>query len=314
MEETRQARVTAKDFFLWLGAMAALYWSAVSLVLLVHQFINARFPDAVLEPYGTDATSAIRFAVASLIVVFPLYVWLTRILHQDIRKNPEKKMLWVRRWLIFLALFVGGIAMAGDLVVTINVFLSGDLSARFFLKALILLAVVGAGFWYYLNELRGTWEVKESLSKAIAGITGAIVLVAVAGSFLIIGSPQSERLFRIDDQRVNDLSIIQSQVVFHWQGTQTLPDILEQLEDPLSGVSIPHDPVTGEEYEYRPTGELSFELCATFAKETRARPDTVRTPPPFPVNDSWHHGAGRTCFDRTIDPNRFPPLKPKPAL
>lgn len=309
MEETRAARVTAKDFFLWLGAMAALYWSAVSFILLAHQFINAWFPDAVLEPYGTGAASSIRFAVASLIVVFPLYVWLTRLLHQDIRTNPEKKTLWVRRWLIFLTLFVGGAAMAGDLVVTINVFLSGDLSIRFFLKAFIILAIVGAGFWYYLNELRGTWETKDGLSKAVAGITSAVVLVVVAGSFFIIGSAQSERLHRIDDQRINDLSLIQTQVLFRWQSTQTLPDMLEELEDPLSGVSIPQDPVTGEEYEYRPTGVLSFELCATFAKETRADVSTVRTPPPFPSNDSWWHGAGRTCFDRTIDPNRFPHLK-----
>ena len=93
MEPGSKPRVTAKDFFLWLGAMVALYVSTISLVLLSHQYINVWFPDVAREPYGSGASGTIRFAIASLIVFFPLYVWLTRLLHQDIRRVPEKKDL-----------------------------------------------------------------------------------------------------------------------------------------------------------------------------------------------------------------------------
>ncbi len=44
--------------------MVALYISAVSLVLLAHQYVNVFFPDPNLEPYGSGATTGIRFAIA----------------------------------------------------------------------------------------------------------------------------------------------------------------------------------------------------------------------------------------------------------
>ena len=307
---TQKPRVTAKDFFLWLGAMAALYISAISFIVLLHQYIQVLFPDIALEPYGgTFYSGAIRFAIASLIVFFPVYVWLTRILHQDIRKNPEKKELWVRRWLVFLTLFVAGIAMAVDLVWVINSFLSGELTMRFLLKALTILVVVGAGFWYYLNELKGVWEQKEGLSKLVGAVTGAVIIVSIVSGFFVIGSPMSERLYRIDDQRANDLSMIQSQVTYYWQAKQKLPPALSDLENPLTGVFIPADPETGLPYEYRTTSTTSFELCATFAKEGRASQSTAPRPA-YPYGESWEHDTGgRHCFSRTIDPDLFPPLK-----
>lgn len=308
MNEIQKPRVTAKDFFLWLGAMVALYVSAISLILLTHQYINVWFPDLVLEPYGTGASGAIRFSIAFLIVFFPLYVWLTRLLHQDLRVNPEKKELWVRRWLVFLTLFVAGVAMAIDLVMLVNTFLNGELTMRFGLKALTILVVVGSGFWYYLNELRGTWEAKEGRSKLVGAIVSAVVLVSVIGSFFIIGSPATERQYRIDDQRVNDLSNIQYQVTSYWQAKQKLPAALDELNDPLMGFSVPVDPETGAGYLYRAVGATSFELCATFNKPNRALPQVSR-PVPVGAYENWQHGEGEICFTRTIDPDYYPPLK-----
>jgi hypothetical protein len=311
MNDTIKPRVTAKDFFLWLGAMVALYVSTISLILLAHQYITVWFPDLVLEPYGTGASGAIRFSIAFLIVFFPLYVWLTRLLHQDLRANPEKKELWVRRWLVFLTLFVAGVAMAIDLVMLVNTFLNGELTMRFGLKALTILVVIGGGFWYYLNELRGTWEAKESQSKLVGAIVSVIVLVSVVGSFFIIGSPATERQYRIDDQRVNDLSNIQYQIVSYWQAKRTLPDTLDALKDPLMGVSVPIDPETGAAYVYRIQGALAFELCATFAKPNRmtSKQEISRPVPYGAIDDTWQHGEGEVCFTRTIDPDKYPPFQ-----
>lgn len=311
--ENNKPNVTAKDFFLWLGAMVALYVFIVTFILLIHQYIQVWFPDVALEPYGSSFYSeTIRFAIASLIVSFPLYVWLTRMLHQDIRKNPLKKELWVRRWLVFLALFVGGLAMAIDFIVVINTFLSGELTTRFLLKALVILVVVGAAFWYYLNELRGTWELQERQSKIVGAVVGIIVLISIVGGFFVVGSPFDERQYRIDEERIGDLSSIQSQIIFYWQAKQELPTALEDLDDPLSGFSVPTDPETEESYVYRQVDGTTFELCATFAKESR---DDIRR---FD-GESWEHEAGEACFERTIDPDKYPPLesgalKPRPAL
>lgn len=303
MDTTQQKpKVTPKDFFLWLGAMVALYISATSLILLVHQYINIWFPSE-LERYGADFSSTIRIAISSLVVVFPLYVWLTRILHQDIRMEPIKKELWVRRWLIFLTLFVAGGTIAIDLISLIYTFLDGELTARFTLKALTILIVLGGGFWYYLKELHGIWEAKESLSKMIGGAVALVVLVAIVGGFFIIGSPNTQRLYKLDEQKTSDLQTIQWQIVSYWQQKETLPDTLDLLEDPLKGYANPVDPQTGESYVYTMTGPLSFDLCATFNLASRVDQPQYT----YPANESWQHEEGEVCFSRTIDPDLYGP-------
>ena len=303
-------KTTPKDFFLWLGAMVTLYVSAVSLILLIHQYIDIFFPNQVLN-YGDPYSGAIRFAIASLLVMYPLFVWIMWVLHKDIRENPEKKELWVRRWLVFLTLFISGLTMAGDIISVIYVYLQGDLSVRFALKALTILVVLGAGFWYFLNELKGAWEVKAGLSKAIGAVVSVIVLGTVAASFFIIGSPESARLMKLDDQKVMDLQNIQYQVVNYWQQKQKFPASISDLEDPLMGFVAPKDPQTGEAYVYKPGEGMSFSVCATFNLPSRSSGTDISRPVPVGdlYNENWTHEAGEKCFERIIDPERFPPYK-----
>lgn len=317
MDTTTQvkAKVTAKDFFLWLGAMVALYVSATSLILLVHQYINVFFPNAL--DYAPSYSSSMRFAIASLVVFFPLYVWLTRMLHEDIRHTPLKQELWVRKWLIFLTLFVAGITMAIDLVMLVNTFLNGDITTRFILKALTILVVIGGGFWYYLNELKGKWEEKKKESIIVAFVVSGIVLATIVSAFFIIGSPQTERLARFDEQKTSDLQSIQWQIVSYWQQKEKLPASISDLEDPLTGFVAPKDPQTGASYTYESTGAMSFKLCADFNAPSRDMITDVKTravsaPQPVGgelVNENWKHDKGTVCFDRTIDPERFPVFK-----
>jgi len=305
MEPTQKLKVTPKDFFLWLGAMAGLYVSAVSLILLIHQYITVLLPD--FNEYYDTSSGAIRFSIAALIVVFPLYLWLTRMLHQDIRMVPEKKDLWVRRWLVVLTLFVAGFTIAADLITVIYSFLNGDLTLRFLLKAVSIVLVLGGGFWYYLHELKGTWIVKESQSKLIGAGVSLLVLVAVVGGFFIVGSPAAERSYRLDEQRTGDLQNIQWQIVNYWQQKGRLPGSFADLEDPISNFSVPHDPETTEPYRYEKTDTLAFSLCATFDRETRKAPGAR---PLSPINnENWSHSAGLVCFDRTVDPELYPILK-----
>lgn len=309
-----KAKVTAKDFFLWLGAMVALYVSATSLILLVHQYINVFFPNAL--DYAPSYSSSMRFAIASLVVFFPLYVWLTRMLHQDIRQTPLKQELWVRKWLIFLTLFVAGITMAIDLVMLVNTFLNGDITTRFILKALTILVVIGGGFWYYLNELQGKWEEKKKESTIVAGIVSVIVLATIVSAFFIIGSPQTERLARFDEQKTSDLQSIQWQIVSYWQQKEKLPTAISDLEDPLTGFVAPKDPQTSLTYTYESTGAMSFKLCADFNAPSRDMLSDGKTRPIVApsmgvdlANENWKHNSGTVCFDRTIDPERFPVFK-----
>ncbi len=311
MDTTQRPKVTPKDFFLWLGAMVTLYWSATALILLIHEYIEVLFPDVATSTYYFDPYSGtIRFAIASLVVVFPLYVWLMRLLHSDIRKIPEKKELWVRRWLVYLTLFVAGLTIAVDLIAVIYTFLEGDLTTRFLLKALTILVVLGGGFYYYLHELKGTWEKREKESKMIGAVVSLVVLASIVGGFFIIGSPFEERLLKIDERKVSDLQTIQYQMVTYYQQKEVLPTTLQDLADPLSGFIIPMDPETGEAYTYEATGEHSFNLCAMFNAPSRELPGVTR-PAGDMFNENWKHPAGEACFERTIDPDRYPPFDGK---
>ncbi len=305
-------KVTPKDFFLWLGAMVALYVSAVSFIVLFHTYIEAWFPDELVQ-YGDPYSGPIRFAIASLIVMFPLFVWMLRMVHKDIQKDPAKKELWVRRWLVVVTLFIAGLAMAIDVIMLLNSYLQGELSTRFALKALTVFAVLGGIFWYFLEELRGTWERNPRISTALG--VGALVLVAVSigASFFVIGSPESARLMKIDDQKVADLQNIQWQLVSFWQSKQTLPASLVELNDPISGFVPPVDPQSGVSYGYERTSNASFKLCASFNLPTKEMIRTDSSPMrPLPAidpsNENWKHEAGEACFDRTIDPERYPPF------
>ncbi|MAF59484.1 MAG: DUF5671 domain-containing protein [Candidatus Pacebacteria bacterium] len=303
-----KAKMTPKDFFLWVAATVALYVSAVSLLALLFEYIDVVFADP-LRSY--QFSGPIRFAMASLIIIFPLYIYLTRKLNQDIRVNPEKKDIGIRKWLLFLTLFIAGITIVIDLIVLINTFLGGqELTTAFLLKVLSVLVVIGGIFFYYLKDLKGKWEREPQMSKNIGWLVSAVVLLSIVGGFFIIGSPQTQRLLRIDQEKVNDLSSIQHQITSFYQQKERLPRDLDELSDPLVGFILPTDPQTDENYGYSVKGTLTFELCAEFNKESSEKETrAIRTPFGKVVDSNWAHGVGEVCFERTIDPDKFPPLK-----
>ena len=138
--------VTPKDFFLWVAAIAALYASAVSLLALWFAYIDRLI--GTVNPYMDPFSTGMRIAVAALIIIFPLYLFFTRILHTDIRRNAEKRELWIRRWLLMLTLFGAGLTMVIDLIILLNTFLGGEeLTMAFLLKVASVLVVVGGVFW-----------------------------------------------------------------------------------------------------------------------------------------------------------------------
>jgi hypothetical protein len=124
----------------------------------------------------------------------------------------------------------------------------------------------------------------------------------IVGGFIIVGSPARQRSLKFDDQRINDLQMIQSQTINYWQQKGNLPVQLNDLKDSISGFTAPMDPQTGQAYEYNVKSALNFELCANFNLPSQS--DRISQPIPmiYPPPDNWQHAAGHVCFDRTIDP------------
>src|SRR5665648_14393 len=70
----RKTYTSAKEGFLYLLMFVTLYISAFNFGNLIFDFINMRLPDQLLQNYDL---SSMRFSVASLIVAYPLFLWLT---------------------------------------------------------------------------------------------------------------------------------------------------------------------------------------------------------------------------------------------
>tara|TARA_B100000315_G_scaffold259311_1_gene314859 strand:+ start:138 stop:827 length:690 start_codon:yes stop_codon:yes gene_type:complete len=227
--------------------------------------------------------------------------------------NPEKRGLGVRKWLLYITLFIAGATLVGDLIAIINTFLGGELTTRFLLKAFSIFVIIGSVFGYYFYDLRGRWEGSAKLSKTVGWIASLLLVATIVGGFFIIGTPESQRLAKFDQEKIRNLETIQIQIVNYWQEKEILPKELSALEDPLIGFIVPTDPETDEVYGYRTTGSLSFELCATFNLDSKKYPIVK----PVPLREfgldsvNWEHEAGEHCFPRTIDPDRFPPLPVK---
>lgn len=301
-------KTTPRDFFLHLGILITLYISAISLANLLFRAIDVAFPNTEVYSYGRVIT--ISWPVAALIVIFPLYLVLTWLLQRDYVAMPEKRGLGIHRWLIYVTLFVAAAAMLIDLVVLLYHFLEGlEITVGFLLKVLSVLVVAGLVFGYYIMDLRDRTSRSANRTFAIASI--AIVIASIVAGFAIIGSPQTQRMARIDGNRVNDLQMIQSQILFHYQQKQTVPNTLVELSDDISGFVAPTDPETDAAYVYEKLSDTSFRLCADFALAADGENSQAPYPAEFYLgrNENWQHGEGRHCFERTIDPQLYPPTE-----
>mgnify|MGYP001559554581 FL=1 len=304
-----QKKTGPRDVFTHLLAIIFLYVNVISFGTLLFQLINIQFPDTLAGEYGMQyARTGVRWPIAILVIVFPLYIWLTSWLQKDVATNPEKRDLKTRKWLLYFTLFLTTIVIVVDLVALIYQFLGGEVTGRFLLKVLTIFIIGAVVFIYYLwNLRRDVPALKHKTMKFF--VYGVIILGAgaILLGFVISGSPQTERLRRFDNQRVQDLYSIQSQLSYYWQRKETLPQSLDGLRDDLAGYLNPTDPETGKAYEYRVTGPLSFELCATFQLSNQQESVPVGRMDMGGLFNN--HSAGRTCFTRTIDPELYPSLK-----
>jgi hypothetical protein len=331
-------KLTPKFFFLSLGVVVSLIASVTAFLNLVFETLNKQFPDALnsVYQYGYNSYSfdTARSALATLIIIFPAFLIISYFWQKASRGDMGSIDTTVRKWMLYLITFLSGIVVVVDLVTLVRYFVAGEITTRFILKVAITLVIAAGIGMYYIFELQGRkkfWGFNIHVWGAIK--SSVIVLALVIWSFTVIGTPNQQRAWRLDDRRVQDLQSIQWQVINFWQQKEKLPVQLSDLSNPLSGFSLPVDPEfeKGLVYEYKQTDKMSFQLCATF---TAVMPqgwqensyggvmpmmnvgkDVATSYPVGPggggIGESWDHQAGHTCFTRTIDPDLYPPY-PKP--
>lgn len=337
--EEKKPKLNIGFFFLCLGLLITLITSVVSLLNLIFSTLDKQFPDVLNSTYqygySTYDYEGIRGALATLIIFFPVFFIISFFWRKYIKKGIGHIDEIIRKWLVYLLLFLSAIVVAIDLVILVKYFVSGEITERFVYKIIATFVVaVLIGKSYYISEIwHGSEKWKKIFSKIYTIFSVLLVIGAIIYSFCIMGSPAKQRLLRLDDKRITDLQAIQYQVINYWQQKEQLPADLKTLVNPLSGFSLPVDPEfeKGKVYEYNITDKTKriFELCATFSlpmpkgwvesqnyrgiiTPMPAKDVSVSYPvvPNGGVNDSWDHPVGRTCFERTIDKD-FYPLYPK---
>lgn len=337
-------KTKALDVFIYLGLAISLIWSVVNLLQIVFTAIELKFVDVLSANLYVDASNSdVRLAMASLVVMFPIYLGLSWYVSSDIRKYLFKQDLPVRKIMIYLTLFITTLTLIGTLVSIIYTYLGGEISVRFGLKALSVFVTALALFAYYYYSLRRNYSVPTNVPMIVS--IGSVIVVAsvLVWSVSIIGTPTEMRMKRIDNQRLSDLSRIQQEVFNRFQTTDKLPLTLSELDNAFQGYTVPLDPTTQEAYTYKvvqqPVVKMNyttdrkelvtpaiFEICATFETDRQldargqyvtpaigkggiATEDAMYSAANYYYEGDrspfWNHGIGETCFKRIISSDMY---------
>jgi len=118
---------------------------------------------------------------------------------------------------------------------------------------------------------------------AIAATVGVVAVVILG--FRVLGSPRTQRMVQSDLRTVRTLAELAQQINARWASSEkVLPKDLEKF-----ATSVKQDQITGKSFGYRVKSSGEYELCATFATDSR---DTSTTN----TDDRWIHPKGDYCF------------------
>ena len=150
-----RAYLSAQEAFLYLVLFSTLYVSAYHFGRLAFTFIDRAFPDPAAAEWAVrGARATMRWSVSSLIVAFPIFLYVSRLATRAARHDPAKRHSKTRRWLTYLTLFVAASVLIGTGIALVNGVLGGELTVRFILKVVTVAAIAGVVFGYYLGDLR----------------------------------------------------------------------------------------------------------------------------------------------------------------
>lgn len=272
----------AREAFFYLLSFALLATWSIALVWMVDILVDTANPDPLQAVYQvTFSRSDIAGQLASVLIAFPLYLWVNVLLNREIAARPETLDSGVRKWLTYVALVVAAGALVGDATTFLARFLGGGLTVSFVYKATFLLVVSAAIFSYYLSTIRAQ-SATTSLNRLFCGVATAGVALCVAWAFFGIGSPAYERRLDADAARVESLKRIARAI---YEGTPSHAPPRTAAHIGVAARDL-RDPITRAAYAYRRIDARAYQLCATFDAAT----------PPDDIDSAWKHPAGNWCY------------------
>ncbi|NTW15026.1 MAG: hypothetical protein HGA38_01500 [Candidatus Moranbacteria bacterium] len=322
---TSGKKSSTADIILNLFSFILLGMSATAAGVVYFQVVNRYFPDPLAGaglPDMQALVSVVHYSIAALLIAFPLYIAVMRMWFRKFREDEGRTESRLSKWLTYLVLLGTSVTMVGDLITLVFTFLQGELTMRFFLKALIILAVTGGIFGFYFFERRKIQyrrEVPARVFSAFAFSASAVAVVGIALGLLAGGSPASTRSLSFDVTRESDLRGLSDCIGQYAAKYGSLPASLDELRRTGSFAYCADsvtDPETGDPYGYRVVNASrkqgvvtvgEYELCADFSLASTAERGTGYRG----VNDVWSaHAAGHDC---DIVTTQLGELAPTPA-
>jgi hypothetical protein len=289
----------ARDAFFYLLVFSTLATWTIGLGSLAFTLIDRSLVDTLSEMNSGYDTYSVAGSLASILVAFPIYLLISRIVVRESRSHPEKLNSPVRKWLTYMALVIAAGCFIGDLITILTYFLRGEITSRFIAKALAVLVLSGGVFSYYYGGLRRAEEASArgrlSRDSWMAALAALAVVVMLVWGFSSLGAPKTQRTLRADAMRVHDLYLLSFQIQGGWNSNRELDHRLPAGLDELTNLRT-SDPFTHTPYEYRVKGGSQYEICAMFSLPSQQDASAPRP-------DMWSHPAGRYCFslDATRD-------------
>jgi len=307
MEQNIQPKASLRDIFINLGAFVALYTVLYSILNLLFTVINTAYPQ--VTSYGYYAgTSSISLPVATLIIFFPIFVWLMWLVQRGFSADPSTRNNRVHKWLTYITLFVSGLTLAGDLVTIVYYFIDGqDLTAGFLLKFLSVLVIALGVFLYFISDIRG--RLTRNSEKIWISLATIVVIGSIAWGFAVLGSPRSQRLGKYDEEKVSALQSMTYLVSDYYQQHEALPQSFSDLpcvQSSMGGTCV--DSQTKKPYEYQKLSESSYQLCADFNRASQTSDTNSSYPMRVGTNISWNHPAGHYCFTEKVNVMQAQPI------
>ena len=144
----------ARDAFLYLLNFITLAFWTVALGQIFYILIAHWFPDPTQAmQYAGSLREQISWQVASVVVAFPIFLFVHGIINRELRARPDLYDSGIRRWLTYIALVIAALIVITDGVWFIEALIRGELTVRFVLDSLVLLVLGGGIFTYYLATM-----------------------------------------------------------------------------------------------------------------------------------------------------------------
>ncbi|MCX6792796.1 MAG: DUF5671 domain-containing protein [Candidatus Falkowbacteria bacterium] len=285
----------AKYAFLYMFSLVALLFVALGTGQVIFQAINKFITDVAL-PYNSDFNSdLLKMAISALIISIPVYYLVMRYLSKSLVKGELDKESAIRRWLIYFILFVSSVVMIIWLITVISSFLNGELTTKSILKAVTAMLISGIIFAYYFYDVkRDEIKAKDVVVRIFLIATLVLTIGSLIGSFFFVETPNQARARKHDEQVLSQFTELDGAFNTYYTKYNKLPDNLAAglSETPYLSADKYKDPSSNKPYEYKKTGNDSYELCADFQTDNK----DVKDQATYVYADRWPHGTGYQCI------------------